>query len=443
MTITGSSAELNPTPGPNSGPNHGSNPGPNPGPKLSLCMIVKNEAKRLPSCLESARGVVDEMIILDTGSSDDTVAIAQALGAQVFHYVWQNDFSAARNVGLTHATGDWVLVLDADETLVPETLKPLRSLMAQPDTLVINTLRQEIGAAQSPYSLVSRLFRRHPALQFSRPYHSMVDDSAIALCQREPQWKIVDVSDVLIHHDGYRQEAIASLNKFDRARKAMEQFLAAHPDDTYDAGKLGALYVEMGEWEQGMTLLEQGLAQADADGVIAAESGELSKTDAHSRYELHYHLAIALNRLGHVESAADHYQAALDLPILPILKLGAYNNLANILKDAGFEAAAQELYEEALSIDPKFATGYYNLGSVKRKLGDLAGAIAAYETALHLAPETPEIHQNMGVALLKAGLLERSKQAFQRAIALYEQQQPEAAKQLLQQLKEANLFSLT
>lgn len=97
--------------------------------------------------------------------------------------------------------------------------------------------------------------------------------------------------------------------------------------------------------------------------------------------------------------------------------MGAYNNLAGILKDEGFYAAAQELYEQTLTIDPQFAIGYYNLGSIRRQLGDLAGAIAAYETALQLAPEMPEIHQNLAVALLKAGLLERSQQAFERAIA--------------------------
>jgi tetratricopeptide (TPR) repeat protein len=409
---------------------------------LSLCMIVKNEAQRLPNCLSSARPWVDEIIVVDTGSDDETVAIAQSFGAKIFHEPWKNDFSAPRNLGLSHATGDWVLVLDADEVLVAEAMEGLRSQITQPDLLVINLLRQEIGAAQSPYSLVSRLFRRHPALQFRRPYHAMIDDSALSLCQQEPHWKIIDSPEIAIRHDGYQQAAIASLNKFDRARTAMEQFLQEHPDDTYDAAKLGALYGELGEWEKGVALLERGLKQLADD-----DSAQL----AHTRYELHYHLAIAQSRLGNANAAADHYRQALAQSILPRLKLGAYNNLAGLLKDANLDAEAQGLYEQALAIDPQFAMGYYNLGSVRRKLGNLEGAIAAYETALHLAPDTPEIHQNLGVALLKAGLLERSKQAFGRAIALYEQQptlpqnrgdktQPNPGQQLRQQLTELGLF---
>ena len=140
---------------------------------LSLCMIVKNEATRLPQCLRSVQAVVDEMIVLDTGSTDETPAIARQFGAKVFESTWQQDFAAARNEALAQVTGDWVLVLDADETLTPECVGAIRQAIAVEDHLVVNLIRQEIGAAQSPYSLVSRLFRRHPDLSFSRPYHAI------------------------------------------------------------------------------------------------------------------------------------------------------------------------------------------------------------------------------------------------------------------------------
>ncbi len=394
-------------------------------PSLSLCMIIKNEAEALPRCLASVQDQVDEMIVLDTGSTDESGAIARSFGAQVFSYTWADDFSAARNVSLSYAQGDWILVLDADEILVPEALEALRSQLSRPDLLVINLLRQEVGAAQSPYSLVSRLFRRHPAIQFSRPYHALIDDSVLALQQQEPHWQILTVSDIVIRHEGYQPGAIAARQKFERAQLAMEQYLATHPDDTYDAGKLGALYIEMGHWQQGIALLERGLAQAQQMPC---------HTDPHNRYELHYHLALAQSRLGQTDAAADHYQQALEQPLLPILKLGAYNNLARLLQAEGFGVAALELYETAIAIDPQFATGYYNLGMLKRQQGDLAGAIAAYETALHLNPDKPEIHQNLGVALLQAGLIERSHQAFDRAIALYAHQSPAQGQQLQQQL---------
>ena len=184
-------------------------------------MIVKNEATRLPQCLRSVQAVVDEMIVLDTGSTDETPAIARQFGAKVFESTWQQDFAAARNEALAQVTGDWVLVLDADETLKLECVGAIRQAIAVEDHLVVNLIRQEIGAAQSPYSLVSRLFRRHPDLSFSRPYHAMIDDSVIDLLEREPHWRVVSLPQVAILHDGYQAAAIAPRDKSAQAEAAM------------------------------------------------------------------------------------------------------------------------------------------------------------------------------------------------------------------------------
>ncbi|MFP4101975.1 glycosyltransferase family 2 protein, partial [Coleofasciculus sp.] len=126
---------------------------------LSLCMIVKNEEASLPQVLESVQPIVDEMVILDTGSSDRTIDIAQEYGARVYHFQWCNDFSAARNQALQYVRGRWVLVLDADEVLTPEIIPEIQQAIKNDRYLVINLIRQEVGATQSPYSLVSRLFR--------------------------------------------------------------------------------------------------------------------------------------------------------------------------------------------------------------------------------------------------------------------------------------------
>lgn len=97
---------------------------PSPQPRLSLCMIVKDEERFLPACLESVCGLVDEIIMVDTGSSDKTKEIAQRfineVGGKLIDFAWINDFSAARNAGLKHATGDWILVLDADEVIAKQ-----------------------------------------------------------------------------------------------------------------------------------------------------------------------------------------------------------------------------------------------------------------------------------------------------------------------------------
>src|SRR5687767_12493572 len=86
-------------------------------PTLSVCLIVKNEERYLAQCLQSVRGLWDDLVIVDTGSTDRTVEIAESFGARVFHFTWCDDFSAARNFCLDQITTDWILSLDADETI--------------------------------------------------------------------------------------------------------------------------------------------------------------------------------------------------------------------------------------------------------------------------------------------------------------------------------------
>ena len=85
--------------------------------RVSLCVIARDEAAGLGRCLVSAAGAVDEIVVVDTGSQDDTVAVARAHGANVIEAPWTDDFSAARNIALDHANGTWILTLDTDETL--------------------------------------------------------------------------------------------------------------------------------------------------------------------------------------------------------------------------------------------------------------------------------------------------------------------------------------
>ncbi|MDZ8053113.1 MAG: glycosyltransferase [Aulosira sp. ZfuVER01] len=393
---------------------------------LSLCMIVKNEAATLPKCLSSVKNLVDEIVILDTGSSDRTPEIATGYGAKVQHFKWNNNFSTARNEALKYVTGDWILVLDADETLTPEILPQIRSIIQSKEYLLLNLVRHEVGAEQSPYSLVSRLFRNHPEIRFSRPYHALVDDSVAAILKKEPHWQIGYLQEVAILHKGYQKSAIAQGNKYAKAQTAMEQFIAEHPYDPYVCSKLGALYVETGKINQGIELLKRGVRASEENYEIL--------------YELHYHLGIAYSRLQNPPQASVHYQAAIKLPIYPILKLGAYNNLGNLLKAAGDLKNARKAYQTTLKIDPKFAIGHYNLGMTLKALGLFTDAIACYQKAIKLNPSYAEAYQNLGVVQLKVGNHQASLTAFKNAIALHQQQNPEEAKRLRQGLQEMGLM---
>lgn len=391
--------------------------------RLSLCMIVKNEAEILADCLESVRNVVGEIVVLDTGSTDDTVAIAEGFGAKIGHYEWHNDFAAARNEALKLVTKDWVLVLDADEKLNPKAIPDLEQAIANPDTLVVNLIRYEIGATQSPYSLVSRLFRRHPALKFERPYHAMIDDSVAALLQTEPHWQISEIPTVALFHTGYQQAAIARLEKSTRAKLAFEKYFQAHKNDPYVCSKLGALYVAEGLAKQGLKTLKQGLKCS-------------TNASPNLLYELHYHLANAFRKQDEPDKAIKHYHQAIAQPILDKLKIGAHHNLGALYQNLGNPQAAIPEHQTTVDIDPNFAAGYHHLGMAYKALGQAGNAIEAYEKALQRNPYNPWTHQNLAALLYRLGQIQESTKFFQQAIALHEEQNPQEAQRLRAQLKD-------
>ncbi|MGK7948983.1 MAG: tetratricopeptide repeat protein [Xenococcaceae cyanobacterium] len=393
--------------------------------RLSLCTIVKNEEQSLPKCLETVRDLVDDIVILDTGSTDKTVEIAEQFGAKVHYFEWCNDFAIARNEALRYVESEWVLVLDADEALNPAIAPQLKQVIASDDNLVVNLIRQEVGAAQSPYSLVSRLFRRHRDIKFTRPYHALIDDSVREILTKEPQWRVINLEEVAILHYGYQAEAINSLDKYTRARVMMEKFLATHPHDPYVCSKLGALYLQSGSVKTGIKFLKQGLKSNLADPPVL--------------FELYYSLGNAYNRKLDYERAKKQYQKAIEQPILPILKIGAYNNLGSLLLNLGNLQEARQALLQTIKLDPNFALGYYNLGMVLKSMGQTDKAIAAYQKAIELNPNYAPAYQNLGVVFYKTGYMKESIETFQRAIALYEQQNPQLARELRQNLKRIGL----
>ena len=377
-------------------------------PQLSLSMIVRDEATRLQACLESVQGFVDELVVVDTGSRDDTAAIAAACGARVHHLDWPGDFAPARNHALQLVSGDWVLVLDADERLRPEARQPLRQLMQEPGALLINLLRLEEGASQSPYSSVSRLFRRHADLRWSGAYHAMVDDSVLALQEREPHWRVLHCPEPALLHDGYRPELLADGRKARLLREAMETELRLCPDDPYACAKLAGLELSEGNSGRALSLLRRGLDACRPEAVA-------------ERYELLLHLGLA-ETARDPEAARRHYRQALKLAMDPRLSLGARLNLASLELRLGAVDAALEHARQVTAIAPEFALGWYNLGLIQRQRGDLGEAIAAYRTAIGLAPEHAESHQNLAVANLLAGDIAGARSGFRQAIQLLIQQ---------------------
>lgn len=194
-------------------------------PSLTLCLIVRDERARLPACLESVRGLAEEIIVVDTGSTDGTPALARAAGARVLEIAWPHDFSAARNAGLELATGRWILVLDADETLPAESGEALRTIVARPADCAHALVQRNLLPGASGHVAVSivRLFPRHPRVRFERPIHEQVNTSL----EREGI-PIVDTQ-IPFLHTGYA-DAAAMPAKTQRNRALIEAALAREPD---------------------------------------------------------------------------------------------------------------------------------------------------------------------------------------------------------------------
>ncbi len=138
-------------------------------PRITAAMIVRNEERFLPGCLASLRQEVDEIVIVDTGSDDRSREIALDRGAVVIDHPWRSDFAEARNVGLDHATGDWILYIDADERLVVPEPGALRRAVALPDA-VAGRVRFRPRVAYTPYREI-RLFRRDARIRFRGRIH--------------------------------------------------------------------------------------------------------------------------------------------------------------------------------------------------------------------------------------------------------------------------------
>jgi len=148
---------------------------------ITLSMIVKNEEKFLSDCLASVKSVVDEIVIVDTGSADNTKKIAEEFGAKIFDFKWTNDFSSARNFALKNSTGDWILYLDADERLNPDSKELLLKLAAgskkKAYSCIVNSI-DEIKNRPSRMDYV-RFFPRHPSVKFEGAVHEQIIPSLL------------------------------------------------------------------------------------------------------------------------------------------------------------------------------------------------------------------------------------------------------------------------
>ncbi len=223
---------------------------------ISACLIVRNESLVLKRCLASLSGAVDEIVVVDTGSTDATPEIAASFGARICRHDWRDDFSAARNVGLDVASGDWILTIDADEYLEAGSRRQVRAAIdgTEADGILV-TVRNLLAPGeliQSAESRIVRLFRRRDDVRFAGIIHEEVTANITRRGGR------IVGSPLVIVHDGYSSDTTQGAGT--RAERNLPLLLRAAADsplDPYLHFHLGATYQHLGRHADARRHLQQ------------------------------------------------------------------------------------------------------------------------------------------------------------------------------------------
>ena len=225
---------------------------------ISLCMITKNEEKFLEQCLNSVKDIVDEIIIVDTGSTDKTREICKKFKLQLkfFASKWVDDFSAARNESIKHATKDWILVLDADEVIKEKDLQKIKDAVDNAENDVvgfaleqrsyINNFFEGAVKNESDFDLIKeypfyisnvlvRLFKNNIGIYFKHRVHELVEDS---ITEKNLKYRKIDV---ILHHFGSLKDENLILEKTEQYSKIILKQLEEEPNNArynYQAGRM-------------------------------------------------------------------------------------------------------------------------------------------------------------------------------------------------------------
>lgn len=387
---------------------------------LSACLIVKNESVLLPRCLESIRPIVDEIIVVDTGSHDNTVEMARSFGAKVYNFEWIDDFSAARNESLSHASGDWILYIDADETIDHVNAVKIRQIFEsnsinQRQDIMAVTVRQCIpqhkdNIASTYYSEYCRIFRSHPAIRFEGAIHEQVLPAIERLGGK------VLRSDIVIYHWAYAANEDKKRRRAERNLHFLLVELQQFPNDPFVRFNLGVTYRELGQRDLAIDSFHQALIYDDNHikreligqthlnlAKLYLESGDDAKATHHAQQIAIFDpvnplsayllatLAVTKNQYAeaiyYLETAIRITKSETGIPPTVELNLAqVYLELGSCRYATGDFSGAEQSFTHSLEHNPKLALSHLLLGNCRFRHGDRIGAREMYERALSIDP---------------------------------------------------------
>jgi len=369
-------------------------------PRLSVCLIVKDEGRFLAQCLKSIHGLAQQIIVVDTGSTDRTVEIAREHGAEVHSFPWCDDFSAARNAVLEHATGDWVLMLDADEELPAAEHQRLLADMKRLDVIAFRLPLVDRGREVHGRHCVPRLFRNAPGVYYYGRIHEQVFPSLVQ-CARAWEMKTAVGNAELLHH-GYAPEIIKDRNKVERNLHLLRQAVQEFPNDANLQMNLGLELVHSGDLQTALSHYRAAfrLMSAQSPAEIAPELREvlLTQLTCHLyKVRAYDEIVQALNsplaRQGGL-TASLHYAQGL-----AFFELKRFHEAAEQARACLAKRSQPSL--APINTDILTAVPHHCLALSLVKLGDAAGAETAFKSGL--AENVPLAELKLDYAKFLAG----------------------------------------
>ncbi|MDP9092495.1 MAG: glycosyltransferase family 2 protein [Actinomycetota bacterium] len=340
---------------------------------IGAALIVRDEQRCLARCLASLQPFIDEIVVVDTGSLDSSVAIAESFGAVVLHRTWDGDFAAARNLGLDHLSSEIVLYIDADEWAAPTTREQVEASVRDRAEHVAYRVKLRHRPGFSPYQEY-RMWVNRPDLRFTGVIHESIVPAITAVADAENL--AIGAIDLLLEHDGYEQNQAA---KHARNLPLLEDQLRNDPNRTYLWDHIGRIYGELGRDADSRAAFGRGVELVRANGVLdvadAQVYADLIFTNATHETPDAALVTEAVDLFE--EHALVRWSCALD----SLARKAYYEVTAHI--DRLLSISEEQMADYALGINLRIQHewAFHVRGMARFELGDYAGAAADFGRA--------------------------------------------------------------